>query len=151
MVLALALVLIVATDTAPAPVSAVPRSLSEYALEHRGLLRDARTEPRNGAGGFSAAESTIPRQPYDVVAASEVSENEPRPEPPEPAVVVVPPIYGPVWGVDGGGGRRMNVRMHPRPALHVAAPRFTPLPLARPSAPPAHQAHVAWGGRAVRP
>jgi hypothetical protein len=144
----LALVLIVATDTAPTPVSAVPRSLSEYALEHRGLLRDAKTEPRNGAGGFSAAESTIPRDPYDFVPAFE---KEPEPEPPEPAVVVVPPVYGPVWWVDGGGGRQMNVRMYPRPAPHVAAPRFAPLPLPRPSAPPAHQAHIAWGGRAVRP
>src|SRR5450759_2114074 len=60
----LALVLIVATDTAPTPVSAVPRSLSEYALRHPGLIRDAKTEPGKGAGGFSAAESTIPREPY---------------------------------------------------------------------------------------
>ena len=147
----LALVLIVATDTAPTPVSAVPRSLSEYALEHRGLLRDAGTEPRNGAGGFSAAESTIPQQPYDVVAASEVSENEPEPEPPEPAVVVVPPIYGPVWGVDGGGGRKTSVRMHQRPAPRVVVPRVAPVPLARPSALFSHQGHTAFGGRAMRP
>jgi hypothetical protein len=147
----LALVLIVATDTAPAPVSAVPRSLSEYALEHRGLLRDANTEPGKGGGVFSAAESTIPRQPYDLVAASEVSENEPEPEPPEPAVVLVPPMYGPVWWGGGGGGRQTSVRMHHRPAPRAAAPRFAPQPLARPSALPAHPAHMAWGGRGVRP
>ena len=144
----LALVLIVATDTTPAPVSAVPRSLSEYALEHRGLVRDAKTEPRNGAGGFSAAESTIPRDPYDFVPAFE---KEPEPEPPEPAVVVVPPIYGPVWGGGGGRGRKTSVRMHQRPAPRVVVLRVAPVPLARPSAPPAHQAHIAWGGRAVRP
>lgn len=147
----LALVLIVATDIAPAPVSAVPRSLSDYALEHRGLLRNAKMEPGKGGGVFSAAESTIPRQPYDVVAASEVSENEPEPEPPEPAVVVVPPIYGPVWGVDGGGGRKTSLRMHQRPAPRVVVLRVAPVPLVRPSAPPAHQAHIAWGGRAMRP
>jgi hypothetical protein len=147
----LALVLIVATDTTPAPVSAVPRSLSEYALEHRGLVRDAKTEPRNGAGGFSAAESTIPRQPYDVVAASEVSENEPEPEPPEPAVVVVPPIYGPVWGGGGGRGRKTSVRMHQRPAPRVVVLRVAPVPLARPSPLFSHQGHMAFGGRAIRP
>jgi hypothetical protein len=147
----LALVLIVATDTAPTPVAAVPRSLSEYAIEHRDLLRNAKTEQGRGAGGFSAAESTIPREPYYFVAASEASEKETEPEPPEPAVVVAPPMYGPVWGVNGGGGRRTSVRMHQRPAPHVAAPRFAPQPLARSSATPARQAHMAWGGRAVRP
>lgn len=147
----LALVLIVATDIAPAPVSAVPRSLSDYALEHRGLLRNAKMEPGKGGGVFSAAESTIPRQPYDVVAASEVSENEPEPEPPEPAVVVVPPIYGPVWGVDGGGGRKTSVRMHQRPAPRVVVLRVAPVPLARPSALFSHQGHTAFGGRAMRP
>jgi hypothetical protein len=147
----LALVLIVATDTAPAPVPAVPRSLSDYALEHRGLLRDAKTEPGKGGGSFSAAETTIPREPYTFVAMAEVTEREPEPEPPEPAAVVEPGMYGPMWWVGGGGGRRVNARMHPHPAPHVAARRLAPAPLARPSASPAHQAHMAWGGRAVRP
>jgi hypothetical protein len=149
----LALVLIVATDTAPTPVSAVPRSLSEYALRHPGLIRDAKTEPDKGAGGFSAAESTIPREPYVFVAEAAVSEMEPEPEPepPEPEDVAVPPAYGPVWWGGVGGGRRTSVRMHPHPALHVAPRRLAPLSLARPVAPPAHHAHAARGGRGVWP
>lgn len=116
----LALVLIVATDAAPAPVSAAPRSLSDYALEHRGVLRGARTEPGRGAGGFSAAESTIPREPYAFFPAFE---REPQRDPPETATVEAPPVYGPVWWVPGGGGRAMSGRVRQRPRLPAAAPR----------------------------
>jgi hypothetical protein len=116
----LALVLIVATDSARTPVAAVPRSLSDYAAGHR--LRGDGAESGRG-GGFSAAESTIPRDAGSLAPAFVADAEERWREPPEP-VVVAPPVYGPVWWVSPGGGRRPPSRhVHTVPAPRARAPR----------------------------
>src|SRR5512141_1115459 len=92
----MAFVLLAAIDAAPSstvsltltgetdrpPVSATPRSLSDVARELRA--------GRKAVGGFSAAESTLPRTLSDFVPTFEP---EPDTTEPEPEVVEAPPVY----------------------------------------------------------
>jgi hypothetical protein len=118
------------------PVSAAPRSLSDVARELR--------EGRKAVGGFSAVESTVPQSRTVFLP---MYEPEPDTREPEPEVVSeVQPVYVetylPVWF-----GRHRSRRIHHRTAAHLATPRSASPPLARPSAPPAFQAHHATSGR----
>jgi hypothetical protein len=119
------------------PVSATPRSLSDVARELR--------EGRRAVGGFSAAESTIPRSVSYFIPAFEP---EPVATAPEPEAVIEPPpeyapAYLPVWS----GGRQGRGRAHQRPADHRAAPRLmSPLRGRRPQ-PPTFQPRHTMAGR----
>ncbi len=119
------------------PVSATPRSLSDVARELR--------EGRKAVGGFSAAESTIPRSASNFIPAFE-------PEPvtiaPEPEVVIeAPPVYQATYLPGSFGRHQKSSRLHQRPAARFAAPRATSAHRGRPSAPPTFQPRNTAAGR----
>lgn len=115
-----------------APVSAAPRSLSDVARELR--------EGRQAVGGFSAVESTVSQSKSVFIPAFEPEPVTRAPEP-EP-VIEAPPTYAPTYLPYGYGGPRKSVRLHQRPAAHVAVPRAaSPLPdrsFQRPAFQPLH-------------
>lgn len=119
---------------AGAPVSAARRSLSDVARELR--------EGRKATGGFSAVETTVPREPVDLRFVpweeEEVREPDVVPEP-QPPGVVSNEIYG-GWG--GGGWAPVPPRRRPPHVSHHgsgnrrpahAAVRPAPAPAAAPA------------------
>ena len=145
----MALVLLAAIDAVPSPtvsltltggaerepVSATPRSLSDVARELR--------EGRKAAGGFSAAESTVPqsRSTFIRTFEPEPDTTEPEPEVVTEAQPVYVPAYPPVWY----GGRQASGRFHQRTAVHFAAPRAVSPAPGRPSAPAFQLRHATAG------
>lgn len=96
---------------AGAPVSAARRSLSDVGRELR--------EGRKAKGGFSAVETTVPREPVDLRFVS-WEEDEARGEPevvpePQPPGIVSNEIYG-GWG--GGGWAPVPPRRRPPHVSH---------------------------------
>ena len=122
------------TGVLGAPVSAAPRSLSDVARERR--------EGKRGVGSFSAVETTVPRNlgGEPPVLSWEEPETAPQPE----AVTEPPPTYVQAY-VPSYGGRR--IRVHPHPALRLAAPPSGRRPATHPFSPPAFQARPAAPGR----
>ena len=149
----MALVLLAAIDTVPSstvsltltggtdrpPVSATPRSLSDVARELR--------EGRKAVGGFSAVESTLPRNPSIFVQPFEPEPVATEPEPEVP-VEAPQPVYIETYIPDVvRGGQRIGHHVRQRPPLgHHAAPRSASPLLGRPSASPRFQARHTTGG-----
>lgn len=132
---------LVLTGAAGEPVSAAPRSLSDVARE----LRDGR---RRAVGGFSAIETTVPRNLPAVVPAfvgdeEEVAEVEPEVVPPPGPEYVT--TYVPSWV--GSAARRGAIR---RRFVSPAGAGSGPRPAFRSSAQPAGPWRAAATGRSRR-
>jgi len=137
MLMALALLAAIDTSAPPvvelsltgergAPVSAVPRTLSDVARERR--------DGRKAVGGFSAVETTLPRSPGRPVAPVEwegVAINA-EPEAVDEPLPAYEPAYFPAWygGYPTCSGLRPCVRSHvgiPAPGLRPAFRQSAPL------------------------
>jgi hypothetical protein len=106
------------------PVAMGPRTLSDVARERR--------EGRRAVGGFSAAETTVPRVPVDLSGFNwdeDTARREPDVEPQAPAPPYVLP-YADMWYGGGyGGGAK-----HRRPHVVHHGTRPTGRPFGRPDA-----------------
>lgn len=139
-----------ATGNAGAPVSAARRTLSDVARELR--------EGRKATGGFSAVETTLPREPVDLRFV-QWEEEEVRGEPevvpePQPPGIVSNEIYG-GWG--GGGWAPVPPRRRPPHVSHYGSSgnrrpaHAAPRPVAAPPAPPAHSGSTRSVGVPAHP
>ena len=91
------------SGAAAAPVSAAPRSLTDVAREIR--------EGRRAVGGFSAAATTVPREPLLLPSFEWEEEREPEVVPEPQPGGEVPYVSG--WGGWYGGGTGGMPRRHP--------------------------------------
>jgi hypothetical protein len=136
------------TGAAGAPVSAAPRTLSDFARERR--------EGRTAVGGFSAVETTVSRAPVYLLPFE--WEDETNAEPgivpgPEPPGIVVPYVGN--WNSGWWGGAPARRHPHVRPIVHpvtnpggASSPRAAATPVVRPFA---HTSAFEMQGASRRP
>ena len=125
------------SEAGSGPVSALPRSLSDVARELRA--------GRKATGGFSAAETTVPRDPGVYLPPVEWED---RAADAEPEIVREPPQYVGVgtYLPSSYGGSPRRVAFRARSLAHPDVPRQAPRVAFRPPPPRAFQPGHAPAG-----